>query len=418
MFHQNPNIFDILFEAIPEGVIVVDDKRLITATNASIENMFCYKKEELIHQPLEILIPKKYHNYHPKQFSSYLKKSSTRKVSSNTNLVGITKNNIEFPVEIGLNPFQVNGNTYIIALILDITKRKEDERKIKFLNSKLEKKIKLRTSELENTINQLKQLNKDYKNEIKKRIAAEIQIKDALKKERELNDLKTKFLSMVAHEFKTPLSGILTSATLLGKYKLEEQQQNRDKHINIITNKVRYLNNIINDFLSIEQLESNKVVYNFSEFNLSKIVNEVVYNANLLLKTGQKINISKNSDAYLLYQDEKILELALTNIINNAIKYSPQNTSINLEFYKEKKTLIFKVTDKGIGIPQKDQKFIFNRYFRAENALNNQGTGIGLNIVKSHIENLGGSISFKSKENEGSMFKFELPMSHEKNFIN
>lgn len=418
MFHQNPNIFDILFEAIPEGVIVVDDKRLITATNASIENMFCYKKEELIHQPLEILIPKKYHNYHPKQFSSYLKKSSTRKVSSNTNLVGITKNNIEFPVEIGLNPFQVNGNTYIIALILDITKRKEDERKIKFLNSKLEKKIKLRTSELENTINQLKQLNKDYKNEIKKRIAAEIQIKDALKKERELNDLKTKFLSMVAHEFKTPLSGILTSATLLGKYKLEEQQQNRDKHINIITNKVRYLNNIINDFLSIEQLESNKVVYNFSEFNLSKIVNEVVYNANLLLKTGQKINISKNSDAYLLYQDEKILELALTNIINNAIKYSPQNTSINLEFYKEKKTIIFKVTDKGIGIPQKDQKFIFNRYFRAENALNNQGTGIGLNIVKSHIENLGGSISFKSKENEGSMFKFELPMSHEKNFIN
>ncbi|SNR72190.1 PAS/PAC sensor signal transduction histidine kinase [Lutibacter agarilyticus] len=418
MFHQNPNIFDILFEAIPEGVIVVNEKRMIAATNASIEGMFCYKKEELIHQPIEILIPKKYHLEHPKHFDAFLKKSSIRKISNNVNLVGITKNNKEFPIEIGLNPFKVNGSTYIIALIIDITKRRDDERKIKFLNSKLEKKIKLRTLELENTINQLKQLNKDYKSEIKRRIEAEIQIKDALKKERELNELKTKFLSMVSHEFKTPLSGILTSATLFGKYKLEDQQQNRDKHIDIITNKVRYLNNIINDFLSIERLESNKVVYKFSEFNLSKIVNEVVYNSNLLLKPGQQINTSKNSDAYILYQDEKILELVLTNIINNAIKYSPQDTTINLEFYKEKKAIVFKVTDKGIGIPKKDQKFIFNRYFRAENALNSQGTGIGLNIVKSHLENLGGSIIFRSKENEGSMFKFELPMNYEKNFIN
>ncbi len=418
MFHQNPNIFDILFEAIPEGVIVVDEKRMIAATNASIEGMFCYKKEELIHQPIEILIPKKYHLEHPKHFDDFLKKSSIRKISNDVNLVGITKNNKEFPIEIGLNPFKVNGSIYIIALIIDITKRKDDERKIKFLNSKLEKKIKLRTLELENTINQLKQLNKDYKSEIKRRIEAEIKIKDALKKEIELNELKTKFLSMVSHEFKTPLSGILTSATLFGKYKLEDQQQNRDKHIDIITNKVRYLNNIINDFLSIERLESDKVVYKFSKFNLSKIVNEVVYNSNLLLKTGQKINTSKNSDAYILYQDEKVLELILTNIINNAIKYSPQDTTINLEFYKEKKAIVFKVTDKGIGIPQKDQKFIFNRYFRAENALNSQGTGIGLNIVKSHLENLGGFISFRSKENEGSMFKFELPMYYEKNFIN
>ncbi len=418
MFHQNPNIFDILFEAIPEGVIVVNEKRMIAATNASIEGMFCYKKDELIHQPIEILIPKKYHLEHPKYFETFLKKSSIIKISNNKNLVGVTKNNKEFPIEIGLNPFKVNGNTYIIALIIDITKRRDDERKIRFLNSKLEKKIKLRTLELENTINQLKQLNKDYKSEIKRRIEAEIQIKDALKKERELNELKTKFLSMVSHEFKTPLSGILTSATLFGKYKLENQQQNRDKHIDIITNKVRYLDNIINDFLSIERLESNKVVYKFSKFNLSKIVNEVVYNSNLLLKTGQKINTSKNSDAYVLYQDEKILELVLTNIINNAIKYSPQDTIIDLEFYKEKKAIVFKVTDKGIGIPQKDQKFIFNRYFRAENALNNQGTGIGLNIVKSHLENLGGSIIFRSKENEGSMFKFILPMYYEKNFIN
>lgn len=413
MFHQNQNIFDILFEAIPEGVIVVNDKRLIAASNTSSEEMFCYKKEELINQPLEILIPKKYHSSHTSHFISYLKKSSTRKVSGGMNLFGITKNNKEFPVEIGLNPFKVNGDTFVIALIIDITYRKENERKIKFLNTQLETKIKLRTSELVNTISQLKQLNKNHKEEIQKRILAETKLKDTLKKEIELNELKTKFLSMVSHEFKTPLSGILTSAMLLSKYKLTEQQKKRDKHIDTITNKVHYLNNILNDFLSIERLESNNVTYKFSTFNLSKIVNEVVYNANILLKNGQKIITPDNTDEFILQQDEKILELALTNIINNAIKYSPQNSSIRLEINKRDNNIQFEVIDEGIGIPENNQKFIFNRYFRAENVLNTQGTGIGLNIVKSHLENLGGAISFTSKENVGSTFQFELPITYE-----
>lgn len=201
---------------------------------------------------------------------------------------------------------------------------------------------------------------------------------------------------------------------LLSKYKLSEQQEKRDKHIHTIVNKVHYLNNILNDFLSIERLESNNTNYKFTTFNLSKIVNEVVYNANLLLKNGQKINIPTNTDDYILYQDEKFLELALSNIIYNAIKYSPQNTTIDLEVSKNEQKVVFKVIDQGIGIPEKEQKFIFNRYFRAENVLNEQGTGIGLNIVKSHLENLGGEIFFKSKVNKGSVFTFELPIIYEK----
>jgi len=412
MFHQNPNIFDILFEAIPEGVIIVDDNRKIAAANLSSEKMFGYKKDELVNKPLETLIPLKFHNSHKGHFRSFLKDRSTRKISEEVNLVGITKRGREFSVEIGLNPFNINGNVYIIALIIDITERKQNDRKIKLLNSRLELKVKERTVELRNTIKELKKLNQENQTEIQKRIEAEAKIKDALKKERELNELKTKFLSMVSHEFKTPLSGILTSTMLLSKYKLEGQQDKRDKHIETITNKVHYLNNIINDFLSIERLDSNNTNYKFSEFNLSKIVNEVVYNANMLLKSGQKINIPNNSDEYILFQDEMFLELALSNIINNAIKYSPQNTPIDIEINKCGGNIVFKIIDHGIGIPNKDQKFIFNRYFRAENALNDQGTGIGLNIVKSHLENLGGTINFTSIENKGSIFVFELPMIH------
>ena len=245
--------------------------------------------------------------------------------------------------------------------------------------------------------------------ENKKRIEAEKKTKKALKKEIELNELKTKFLSLVSHEFKTPLSGILTSTMLLGKYKLTEQQENRDKHIKTITDRVHYLNNILNDFLSIDKLETGKIKYNFSDFKLSKVLNEVVYNCNLLLKQGQKIKYPDNIDDMSLYQDEKIVELTLSNLIHNAIKYSPENTVIDIDVRQNYEKTTFNITDQGIGIPEKDQKNIFNRYFRAENALLTQGTGIGLNIVKTHLENLGGNIKFASEENKGTRFTVTVP---------
>jgi len=412
MFHQNKNIFDILFEAIPEGVIVVNNAQIIVAANSSAEKMFGYNNKELNNQNLSVLIPKRYAIHHNSHFNLFLKNKKIRKIEHSLNLFGITKKNKEFPLEIGLNPFTVNDETFVIALIIDVTKRKETEKQIRDLNINLEKKITERTVQLNNTIKQLKELNINYKREISKRLENEHKIKIALKKEIELNELKTKFLSLVSHEFKTPLSGILTSAMLIGKYNLNEHQDKREKHIQTITSKVNYLDNILNDFLSIERLESNNTNYKFNTFNLSKIVNEVIYNANMLLKSGQKINMPNNTDEYILYQDEKFLELALSNVVYNAIKYSPQNTTIDLEIFKNQQKIVFKVTDQGVGIPEKEQKFIFNRYFRAENVLNEQGTGIGLNIVKSHLENLGGTIYFSSEENKGSVFTFELPINH------
>lgn len=411
MFQQSQEIFNILFEGISEGIIVVNKEQTIVAVNSSAEKMFGYQKNELDNKLLHILIPPKFHPNHGHHFSGFMKNSGSRKMGQGKELFGITKDNVEFPIEVGLNPFEIHGVNLVMAIIVDISVRKENERKIEMLNSQLERKIKERTAELNETIKKLKRLNLDYEIEIKKRVEAETKIKVALKKEIELNELKTKFLSLVSHEFKTPLSGILTSTILLEKYKLSEQQEKRDKHLKTITTKVHYLNNILNDFLSLERLDSDKVNYKCTSFNLSKVINEVVYNANMHLKSGQRIYIPENIDEYILFQDEKILELSLTNLINNAIKYSPEYTKIDLEVHQNGKNLVFNVKDEGIGIPSDDQKYIFNRYFRAENALNNQGTGIGLNIVKVHLENLGGKISFTSRENKGSVFTIELPIT-------
>ncbi len=413
MFEKDENVFNVLFEAASEGIIVVDRQQMIVSSNLAADTMFGYEKGELKGKPLNLLIPPKYRSAHPTHFKNFLHDSEKRQMGHGRDLYGVKKNGDEFPVEAGLNPFKIGDEHYVMSLIIDISVRKEAQRQITELNNELEGKIKIRTKELEESIQKLQNANKSLELEIKRRKEAENRIKTALQKEKELNELKTKFLSLVSHEFKTPLSGILTSVVLAGKYKLEEQQEKREKHLTTIKSKVHYLDSILNDFLSIERLESGKVNYKFSTFSLSKLVNEVVYNANVTLKSGQNIEYTRDVENVVLHQDEKILELVLSNLLSNAIKYSPENTLINFEIEVEEKIIRFKVTDQGMGIPQKDQKHIFERYFRAENALLNQGTGIGLNIAKVHLENLGGTISFSSKENIGTRFIVELPIVKE-----
>ena len=412
-FYQNQDIFNILFEAIPGGIFIVDQETNIVAVNAVAEKMFGYEKGELIHKSKDILLPKRYLSTHKNQLNYFTNQLNSGKNTRGLYLFGLTKNNTEFPLEISINSFTIYEKEYLMVLVIDMTIRRETEKKIDSIKVVLEEKVKKGTAELQNTINQLKEVNRNYKKELTRRIEIEIKLKEALQKEKELNELKSKFLSLVSHEFKTPLSGILTSAILLEKYQLTEEQEKRDKHLKTITSKVQYLNNVLNDFISLERLDSSNENYKFKNFNLSKVINEVVYNANMLLKSGQRINIPLNTTDYVLYQDEKILEIILSVLIYNAIKYSPENSEINLEISKNAKNIVFTITDQGIGIPINDQKFVYNRYFRAENVLNIQGTGIGLNIVKEHLKNLGGTINFISTENKGSVFFVELPLINE-----
>ena len=237
-------------------------------------------------------------------------------------------------------------------------------------------------------------------------------MQQALKAEKKLNELKTKFLSLVSHEFKTPLTSILTSTSLLSKYTEADQQEKRDKHISTIKSKVKYLDNILTDFLSIERLELGKVNYSMSSFPLSRLINEVVYDSNTLLKEGQRIRYPENIDGIMVEFDEKIMGLALSNLMHNAIKYSPEDTDIELNVSPEKDQLRIDIIDQGFGIPPEDQPFIFDRYFRASNVLTFQGTGIGLNIVRQHMRNLNANVTFKSELGKGSIFTLYIPINN------
>ncbi|XMO87439.1 PAS domain S-box protein [Algibacter sp. AS12] len=371
MEQERNHLANIFQESLNEIYVFANDDLKFINVNYGAQKNIGYSLEELkTMTPVDI--KPKFTESQFRQKLELLNETKEEKIEFET--VHQRKSGSTYPVNVHLQRSKLGDKDVFLAIILDITEQKN-------YTENLEKTVAVRTAEL----------------------------KTALATEKELNELKTKFLSMVSHEFKTPLSGILTSTMLLNKYKLTEQQDKREKHINTITEKVQYLNTILNDFLSIEKLEKGKINYKFATFKLSKVLNEVIYNANMLLKAGQKINYPENIDDISLYQDEKILELTLSNLIYNAIKYSSENTIIDIKISQNETTTVFIVKDNGIGIPEKDQKNIFNRYFRAENALLIQGTGIGLNIVKDHLESLNGSITFKSIEHEGSTFTIELP---------
>lgn len=402
-FEENKSFFLLLTQAVSQGIVIINQESIIIAASERTYAMFGYSEDEVIGMPIEGLMVDQDRQSCSVAVDTVFNNIENINIISSTPLIGQRKNKVELPLEIVLFRFQDHGRRYALALFKDMTALKNKDVEIHELQSQLELKIKERTRELRDTVAILKK-------EIKRREKAEAQLALTLQKERELNELKTKFLSLVSHEFKTPLGGILTSATLVGKYKTTLDQEVRDKHLIKIIGAVQHLNSILDDFLSVERLEKGKEVYHKTNFSLSKIVNDVIYNANMLLKSGQRINYPANIDEVVIRQDEKIVSLALTNLLHNAIKYSPEDMEIDVQVVLCEEKVIFHIIDKGIGIPVKDQKHIFERYFRAENVLLTQGTGIGLNIVKSHIENLGGKIYFSSEHEKGSTFSLEFPL--------
>lgn len=246
-------------------------------------------------------------------------------------------------------------------------------------------------------------------NEFKREAREKAITEKALTHEKELNEMKSSFVSFASHEFRTPLATILSSVSLIEKYQEGKMEAMSVKHISRIKANVHSLIELLNDFLSLGKLEEGKIDHQPHNLNIAEFSNEFVAGMSELTKPGQQIIYQFKGDGAEMVVDERLLRNVLNNLLSNAIKYSPINSKIYYNVSVTDHSVQFTVKDEGIGIPEKDQKRLFETFYRASNATQTPGTGLGLCIVKRYLDIMGGNLEFTSKENQGSTFTVHLP---------
>lgn len=494
------SIYSVLFEAIQEGLIVVNDKSEIVLCNSVCTTLFGYSEEELLGQKIELLVPSAARSRHVDRRDTYHKKPTQRSMGSDLKLDGERKDGTTFPVEVSLNPFEEKGERFVAALVSDVTIRRSTEEELLKLTQNLEELVEERTKELwkseqlyksiarnfpggvisifdrslkylfaegqglfelgietEDLIGHeyLKRLAPSARDKVKEELesvfkgvhrtfeievdqgiylinavpltneAEEIdrilvveknitgqkevanRLEENLKKERELNEMKSRFVSMASHEFRTPLTTINSSAGLILKYHEKEQYDKTPKHVGRIRASIRNLTTILNDFLSLEKLESGSTKANIKAIDLVSLIREVVDEMEGFKKESHEIKCDLPIKLRF-NSDEQLLKNILINLVSNALKYSEERVTITLSKLSAG-GIKLEVEDRGIGIPKADQTKMFDRFFRAGNVTNIEGTGLGLNIVIKYLDLLGGNLSFKSEENKGTVFTVEIP---------
>lgn len=397
-------MLDAIFTYASEGILLVNKSGEIVLLNPKAEKLFGYAEKELIGARVEALIPKDLRSVHKEHRGNYHENPHARGMGGTLNLFAVRKDCSEFPVEVSLSPFSTSEGDFVVCFVIDITERKIQEEsiekaniEIQKLNAELEERVKLRTGELDAAVKKIKQ--------------SQSEVVRALEKERELNDMKSKFVTIASHEFRTPLATILSSASLIGRYVNTDEDEKRQKHVLRIKSAVNNLTEILNDFLSLGKMEEGQIRVVPVQTDLPQFCIGVIEHIKGILKEGQTLQFQFEGRQHV-WIDNQLLRNILLNLLSNASKYSEFDKVIKLSASAQENDIVIRIIDQGIGIPESDRNNIFDRFFRAHNAGNIQGTGLGLNIVKRYVDLMGGSVSFESSSNEGTTFTVILP-THE-----
>jgi len=352
-----------LIEFAPDPIVIVDTQGTITLANQRTEETFGYSPEELVGQPIETLIPISQHEAHMQHRARYTTDPVKRAMGANLDLTARRKNGTEIPVKIGLSPISIGAETLIMAYILDITADKQLEEGLRA----------------------------------------------ALAQEKELNSLKTSFTSIVSHEFRTPLSVILSSADILTKYSDQLDEDQRSEKVENIRRQVKRLLNMLEDVLSITRSDSVGFDFKPSDLDLVALCDEIIEEARIAFDHGVKIDFIHEGACDSVKVDEFLYRHIMQNLTTNAIKYSRDTGTVRIRLNCADTEMTLRVEDEGIGIPEAHQNRLFEAFNRAANVGDIQGSGIGLTIVKRAVDAYGGRLKFESAEGKGTTFTVTLP---------
>ncbi len=384
-----------IIENAIDGIITIDDRGLIENINPAALQLFGFKtREELLGKNVSVLMPEPDKKRHDNYIANYEKTGHKKIIGIGREVTGQRKDGSTFPFRLGVSEIKFSDRRIYTGFIHDLSRQKEDEIKIKSYTEELEMKIKERTRDLIKSINELE--------------TAKEHVSALFEKERELNQLKTRFVSMASHEFRTPLSSIQLSASLINKYVEKQDAESVEKHTSKIKNAINNLTTILNDFLSLEKLEAGKVEVNQQSFNIFTFAEEIAEEMQLMTKQKQLIVYEHQGTTSEVFLDQNLLKNCIINLISNAIKYSGEDTMIQFNSIVNEHELIIDVKDNGIGIPATEMNNLFEPFFRAHNTGDIPGTGLGLNIVRRYVGLMNGTCTCTSEQNVGTTFRLQF----------
>jgi PAS domain S-box-containing protein len=407
---RNDKIYEGMFVDATEGILVSNHKGQIILCNPSAQRMFGYTHDEFLALNIDQLMPMRFQSHHVHHREGYFANPMPRSMGKGRDLYANHKNGEEFPVEISLSHVKNGEETLVVAFIIDIAERKKKDNQLKKANEML-KKASFQLSKLNQELEQKVQSRTlELAEMIKKLTESKKEVDLALVKEKELNDLKSRFISTASHEFRTPLATILSSVSLAGKYADKQELEKIFKHLDRVKDSVSNLTDILNDFLSLDKLEEGIIQPHPEPTHVYDLIVDLLDTMKGITKSGQVFNYQDETNNEKVFIDVRIFRNLLINLVSNAVKYSEENKTITLKTEFKGQKLFILVQDEGIGIPYEDQSNIFERFYRANNIGNIQGTGLGLNIVKKYIEILNGDITFESEPGVGTRFLIEIPV--------
>jgi PAS domain S-box-containing protein len=343
-------MFRLAVEACPNGMVMIDGDGNMVMVNTEIENQFGYSREELIGQPVDMLVPARLRAQHIRHRQNFTPKPETRRMGSGRDLFGLRKDGTEFPVEVGLNPIRAGGQLFVLSVIVDISQRKQMER------------------------------------------------------------LKEEFVSTVSHELRTPLTSISGSLGLLvTRCALPDSAA---RLLAIAHTNCQRLVRLINDILDIEKIESGRVIFNLVRVDLKPLLRQTMEdNRGFAEGYGVQVELDPASMDAVVNVDPDRLAQVVTNLLSNAIKFSPASGRVMLGVLTQGNMVRITVRDHGPGIPEGFKPHIFGKFAQADGTISRQkgGTGLGLSIVKQIVERLGGSVGFEDAAGGGTVFYVDLP---------
>ncbi|WP_158796032.1 PAS domain-containing sensor histidine kinase [Pedobacter sp. L105] len=387
---ENAMLLEAIIETAIDGIITIDQRGKIESLNPAALKLFGYDLDEILGKNISMLMPEPDKTAHDGYLENYKQTHEKHIIGIGREVKGLRKDGSTFPFRLAVSEVQYENRKIYTGFIHDLSKEKEAEERLQEYAAELESLVEERTKSLKKTVVALRE--------------AKEEVSLSLEKEKELNQMKSRFVSMASHEFRTPLSSIQLSSSLIEKYALPYENTNISKHVHKIKNAVGNLTTILNDFLSLERLEAGKVEPAFHSFDLVKLAEEITEEMQMIAKQDQHIIYQHTGLESVVQLDQNLLKNCMINLINNAIKYSGENTFIEFNTEINDRQCIVTIRDNGIGIPDTDQKHLFQPFFRAHNTGSIPGTGLGLNIVLRYAGLMNGEVQFESQINQGTTF--------------